>query len=117
LPVPGLDRLVSDHLSAALLQQSDQEETTVDAAPERREIDTTRSAAWAGYTPMQLSFVDANGITLVGLAVMLPSHRQLLRVPHRLLGALSKSLVETGDVHTTSDGLWRSRLLARPAND
>jgi hypothetical protein len=117
LPVPGLDRLVSDHLSAALLQQSDQEETTVDAAPERREIDTTRSAAWAGYTPMQLSFVDASGITLVGLAVMLPSHRQLLRVPHRLLGALSKSLVETGDVHTTSDGVWRSRLLARPAND
>jgi hypothetical protein len=117
LPLPDLDRLVSAQLTAAIVEQEDQEETTIDAAPERRPTTSTGSAEWAGYTPMLLSAIDASSVTVVGLAVMLPSPRHLLRVPHRLLGVLSKSLIETGDVHTTIDGPWRARLVSRAAND
>jgi hypothetical protein len=109
-PIPNLDRLVAERLDAAMNDQNEMESTTVNVTPEKPGPGSARLGAWAGHTPMTLSYSDDDGGAVVGVAVMLSGRRQSHRVPHRLLNALARALVETGDVPLITDGIWRSRL-------
>jgi hypothetical protein len=60
---------------------------------------------------MLLSHAQEDNLAVTGVAVMLSSRGQTHRVPHRLLRALSKALLETGDVVGTSEGVWRSGVM------
>jgi hypothetical protein len=113
-PPAHLDEMVASYLAKVSAVQTDMEATTVQASPRRRDADT-RGRGWAGYVPMLLSHEHENDRAVIGLAVMLaPPRGHTQRVPHRLLSALSKTLLETGDVMATTEGVWRSRLAQQP---
>jgi hypothetical protein len=110
-PPAHLDQLVSNYLAHATDERRDMDATTVKTVAGRREADVSRSRSWSGYIPMLLAHSHENDLAVIGLAVMLSSRGQTHRVPHRLLSALSKTLLETGDVVATTEGVWRSRVM------
>jgi hypothetical protein len=121
LPPASLDRLVAAQLAAALEDQLALDLETQIIEPERAAAplapELPRSDAWAGYTIMLLSHAEASGLKLIGLAVMLSSRQHPPGIPHRLLSALTKGLIDTGDVATSASNVWHSRFPPALAND
>jgi eukaryotic-like serine/threonine-protein kinase len=100
-PLLDMDELVSQFLERA---GEDDTDTDTDASSGSDDA-SSRSMSWtatesARFTPLLLSHESPRGPCVTGVAVMWMPNSSALRVPTRLLHALSQALYEAGDALT-----------------
>jgi hypothetical protein len=98
-PIHDMDGFATRFLLDAL-DHRDVTQTEVASASLAPEEATWMSNASQRFTPMLLSHQTENGMSVTGVAVMAADLRNSVRMPTRLLQALSKALYEAGDAIT-----------------
>jgi tetratricopeptide (TPR) repeat protein len=96
----GMDQLLADFAKAAL----DAENVTQTAVSDDAvELTRWKVSGSTSFTPILLSHPSEQGLIVAGVALLALDEAGLRSVPTRLLHALSKALVDAGDVVTVLD--------------